>query len=195
MQNSTEVDEFQKLVTWLTQISAKLNHRFLSHCRSGGGGLRLNSCSSKPYWTERSVYWIFFKFVFPSKYAVLKLNKMLFVNVCMFYYLTKLWSMWVGIIRGMVWILGGMVMGLEFTLHSIWIYVVLWFDYPWGVYGCGAYIPIFYVGIINEWKPPNSSKMWKSSLPPPNYLLVVFTTRGSVYYLLGIKTLHNFVTS
>jgi hypothetical protein len=25
----------------VTQISVKLNHRFLSHCRSGGGGLRL----------------------------------------------------------------------------------------------------------------------------------------------------------
>jgi hypothetical protein len=35
-------------VTKTMQISAKLNHRFLSHCRSGGGGLRLNSCSSKP---------------------------------------------------------------------------------------------------------------------------------------------------
>jgi hypothetical protein len=28
-------------VTKTMQISAKLNHRFLSHCRSGGGGLRL----------------------------------------------------------------------------------------------------------------------------------------------------------
>jgi hypothetical protein len=64
----------------------------------------------------------------------------------MFYYLTKLWSTWVEIIRGMVWILGGMVMGKEFR-----IYVVLGFDYRWGGYGCGAYnIPIFYVGIINE---------------------------------------------
>jgi hypothetical protein len=32
-------------VTKTMQISAKLIHRFLSHCRSGGGGLRLNSCS------------------------------------------------------------------------------------------------------------------------------------------------------
>ncbi len=47
MQNSTEVDEFEKLVTWLTQISAKLNHRFLSHCRSGGGGLRLTRTEEK----------------------------------------------------------------------------------------------------------------------------------------------------
>ncbi len=47
MQNSTEIDVFEKLVTWLTQISAKLNHRFLSHCRSGGGGLRLTRTEEK----------------------------------------------------------------------------------------------------------------------------------------------------
>jgi hypothetical protein len=47
MQNSTEVDEFEKLVTLLTQISAKLNHRFLFHCLSGGGGLRLTRTEEK----------------------------------------------------------------------------------------------------------------------------------------------------
>ncbi len=47
MQNSTEVVEFEKFVTWLKQISAKLNHRFLSHCRSGGGGLRLTPTEEK----------------------------------------------------------------------------------------------------------------------------------------------------
>ncbi len=47
MQNSTEVDEFENFVTWLTQISAKLDHRFLSHCRSGGGGLRLTRTEEK----------------------------------------------------------------------------------------------------------------------------------------------------
>jgi hypothetical protein len=31
-------------VTKTMQISAKLIHRCLSHCRSGGGGLRSNSC-------------------------------------------------------------------------------------------------------------------------------------------------------
>jgi hypothetical protein len=49
MQNSTQVDEFEKLVTCLTQISAKLNHRFLFHCRSGGGGLRLTRTEEKRF--------------------------------------------------------------------------------------------------------------------------------------------------
>jgi hypothetical protein len=42
----------------VTQISAQIDHRFLSHCRSGGGGFAINSYSRKMYWTGRSVYWI-----------------------------------------------------------------------------------------------------------------------------------------
>ncbi len=49
MQNSTEVVELKKFVTWLTQLSAKLNHRFLSHCRSGSGGLRLTRTVEKHF--------------------------------------------------------------------------------------------------------------------------------------------------
>ncbi len=41
-------------VTKTMQISAKLNHRFLSHCHSGDGGLRLNSCRRKTSLTGRA---------------------------------------------------------------------------------------------------------------------------------------------
>jgi hypothetical protein len=50
------VEIFVSQVTKTMQISAKLNHRFLSHCRSGGGGLRFNLCRRKSYWAGRSVY-------------------------------------------------------------------------------------------------------------------------------------------
>ncbi len=78
-------------VTKTMQISAKLNHRFLSHCRSGGGGLRLNSCSSKPSWTGRSVYWIIY--IRKIRKTVLKFFVLFIIYIVLLSYDTGLWGL------------------------------------------------------------------------------------------------------
>jgi hypothetical protein len=88
MQNSTEVVELGKFVTWLTQISAKLNHRFLSLCRSGGNGLRL---------TRTEVNRLVPDALFIELFIFLKMNDIkswlkLYIFIYYIYYMVKVWQ-------------------------------------------------------------------------------------------------------